>query len=314
MRKTIMYCLFLLTFLVSYAQSYRPIPSIGAQFRMEYQIYYSDPFSPQYYCSTAYHQFTAGDTIIDSLTVIKVRTGPKVVCASFGLGGPNTPLVYEGYLWQDSLLGKVYYKEPGSAPELLFDFTANPGDVIPLPSGLDIYFSSPTFRVDSVDTVTYGDGIPRRRLYLTENMFGGNEMHIWVEGIGNINYGLLPIPLFEDECYATCYKEFELHLADGANPFCASPASCDLLLNQASPEPEELVQLKSNPGKILHLDGIKQPMEVVVYSLQGQIVAQTLVSGDGQVKETEQLSEGLYLVRLQPIGGGGALILRWVKE
>lgn len=311
MKKAIAFSLLLLTSIVLFAQTFRPIPSNGAQFRIEYR--YFDVLTPGYESATVWHQFTDGDTLIDSLTVTKIKTGPSALCYSSGGAGPMAPLVTEGYLWQDPQAGKVYYKEPGVAPELLFDFAANPGDIIPLPDALDYYPYVAEFQVMSVDTVTFADGIPRRRLQLSASGFAGDAPE-WVEGIGDIKHGFLPLTSFEDAYYATCYLELELGLGQGSPPYCAMPTDCDVLLDRQAMSPDWEISLQQNPGSALMLKGIVQPVNVQVFDLQGQQLAEGKLLANGPIKGLEELANGLYLVKVQPTAGGEATTLRWVKE
>lgn len=306
-------CLLSLCFFTLSAQGYRAIPSTGAKFRIEYS-YYDTGFPPCYTLSV-FHQYTDGDTLIDSLPVTRISTGTLAVCGSSGAGcGPAFPMYSAGYLHQDTVAGKLYFKVAGKAPELLFDFGANVGDTITYPEELDIYMYDPVLVVDSTDTVTLADGIARRRLFL-HSVSGGfsAENPVWVEGIGDLYHGFIPHTYFEDSWIATCYQENSVDLDNGSFfAMCLAGGDCDMLTATAAPRPEIAISISPNPSHSLHLQGIADRGTVTIYSPDARMIFDATVGSDGIVNGSEVLPAGLYLVTLR-LTSGEELRARWMK-
>jgi hypothetical protein len=211
------------------------------------------------------------------------------------------------YLLQDTLAGKVYWMMPGAPPVLQFDFAAMPGDSIHTSWVPGNPTDTLTYVVDSVDTVTYVDGIERRRLWLHHYYAGiSNVPRVWVEGIGDLRQGLLPQADVQDGLIvyahftALCYQEGGVDLTTGLLPptTCVVTSPCDLVTARPKPMHEEEVRLKGNPSEVLRLEGLRQPAQVTILTPLGQTVFEAISDAEGTVHGTEKLTEGTYLVRV----------------
>lgn len=131
-----------------------------------------------------------GDTIVGTDTLQTVST-ERV------LGEPNpTTINYYGYLFNDSNI--VYYGEDTDSMEILYDFNLNPGDSVIMKVGYGIHWGIDTVKVLSVDTITL-NGLDRKRInfeafsyYCVQigNYVFSDPGMIWVEGVGDVVYGL----------------------------------------------------------------------------------------------------------------------------
>jgi hypothetical protein len=279
---------------------------MGARFRVEYDEY--DPLDPMWASYSTCHQYTAGDTLIDSTRVIKIALSPLFTCYSSGGAGPSMPALAAGYLMVDSLSGKTWYKQVGQAPQLLYDFSASVGDTLPYPSLLDVHSYSPVLVIDSIDTVTFSDGIPRIRQWITASGLFAGHMPVYVEGIGDLYHGFLPLASFEDSYYSTCYQEFGLDLySDIGIASCPSALDCDLLTGSASLAERGSMVIAPNPSQTLAIEGLPTSAEVELVGMDGKTFA---IGRSCDI--TSGLPQGIYWVRAMD---AGKVIFqgKWVK-
>ncbi len=105
---------------------------------------------------------------------------------------PLFPFHVETFLRIDG--GKVWRKDyyPCDNEWLIYDFDLEVGDT----------FNS--YEVIDTDTITLLNGEDRKRLFLTKNGIGMVE---WVDGIGDLAWGLFPIADFEGYTSLVCVKE-----------------------------------------------------------------------------------------------------------
>jgi hypothetical protein len=189
MRKWIQMCLLLLCSNgFAWAQPYLRLPPQGMLWQME-QAGEVPPAPAWHQC---FLKYTAGlDTI----------QGYPVVALADSAGYDNWGLPQ--YIYEDST-GKGYLLDfyNNFTPDLVWDYGATVGQII---QGSQIQGLS--YQIDSIDTVTYADNIPRKRLYVLCYGCGGydpatGETAIWVEGLGDILNG--PTPRFRFETSSSC--------------------------------------------------------------------------------------------------------------
>jgi hypothetical protein len=178
------------------SQNYVPLPLDSAY----WQVTTSGTWASGGTClsSFTFQYQTAGDTIIGSKIYTKIlHVGPYNCMCGAGTS------IYEAYLRQDTLAGKVFVIQKDSTYEnILYDFTQNKGDTV---NSVLIRWSyscpSPTI-VDSVDTVLIS-GHNRRRMHLSSPCYSAPGW-CFIEGIGSTTGLLEPIFSFEAGSYLEC--------------------------------------------------------------------------------------------------------------
>lgn len=100
--------------------------------------------------------------------------------------------------------GKVWRKSNSLAPcdneLLIYDFDLEVGEVA------DTYYHN-GYQVIEIGTLTLLNGEERKQLFLMDNTNG--EPAVWVDGIGDLRYGLFPMLDFEGYTSLICVKENE---------------------------------------------------------------------------------------------------------
>lgn len=127
------------------------------------------PFSP--FGSNSYFQ-TNGDTNLNNITYKKLMiTDQFSTCIA-------------GFLREDSLARKVYFVNTiGGNEELIYNFSLNVGDSIPLNFYQSGFYTSGNFTVDSISIITITAG-QRRIFYLTNHTQPSYSLE-WIEGAGS---------------------------------------------------------------------------------------------------------------------------------
>lgn len=119
-------------------------------------------------------QFTAGDTLINSLTY-------KIMNA----GNPQFPCRY-GYIREDSSARKVYFLDNNGSPEiLLYDFSMQVTDSLYISFlASNGYFESGYYRLDSIKPVNIDAG-QRQEFFLNCHNCTSQRTLSWIEGVGS---------------------------------------------------------------------------------------------------------------------------------
>ncbi len=176
--------IFLLSFSNGNAQTYYPMLDSANEWTYTVQILGVSPSSlqasPCSYPYTSYNVFrhyTAGDTIIDSLSY-KVVMNSDMPCTA-------------GYLREDTATQKVYFIDNQLNPELLlYDFSMQVGDSMPISFYPGQYVSG-MYTLDSITTFPIGPGL-RRAFHLNCHSVSWSTTVTWVESVGQLNDVLYP--------------------------------------------------------------------------------------------------------------------------
>jgi hypothetical protein len=128
-------------------------------------------------------EYTGDDTIIDTLNY-------KILWMHY-----YTPLCTEGFIREDSIQKKVYFKSILDSSEIvLYDFSMAVGDSLSLYFGQGCcnYFQSGFYGLDSIKNVTINGG-NRRKFYLNcHSCSQSNNTLSWIESVGSQGGPLYP--------------------------------------------------------------------------------------------------------------------------
>jgi hypothetical protein len=174
----------LLGFLNGNAQTYYPVLDSVNEWSYTFQgigiemsSLQSAPCNYPFVNMTPFKQYTAGDTIIDSLSY-KIAMNSDLSCVM-------------GYLREDTAAQKVYFIDNAGNPEIvLYDFSMQVGDTIPV-SFLSPWsaYTSGNYILDAITTMQIGPG-QRRVFHLSNHNAPGTPELTWIESVGN------PIDMF----------------------------------------------------------------------------------------------------------------------
>lgn len=272
-----------------HAQNYLKLPPTGAHWKLEEG--YQDIFSIESY---AYFLETTGDTVYFGYPTTKVQMAGFFRCQ--GLSGPGQSIQY---IYQDSL-GRAYTVDNQGALERLYDLSLQVGDTMMTTGGNG---GPLEYLVDSIDTVTYADNIPRKRLYLTCYGFinSGNQA-IWVEGIGDILHG--PFPAFEFENWRRnlCYGEGGQFLTLGTTAYACGALSSDCYLLVGLETAAPAFTLAPNPthDRIRITQAEAQALHVRLLALDGRVLGAWELAGAREMEiGLPEVAAGMYLLHIQ---------------
>lgn len=301
------------------AQSYHQIPSYGARWKIE--EYQADAGFPNpCYLTENYYLYTDGDTTIAGIPVTKVRATNSVVCNQSQLFcySPQVARLY-AYLHQDST-GRLFRVESSGAMFPLMDFSLSAGDTM---SSLAQNFMLINYVVDSIDSVTYSDGILRKRLYVHSNeLLSANGVGIWVEGIGDIYHGPSPRGEFENYYFSHCYKKDSVILVPGWTQDAACPLDCDLLLGISANDPSvpNFVTAFPNPSKGSYQLEFAGEMDfsnsaIKVYDISGKLILESWLDSDQKtiIQLPESAETGIYFAKIE-LPNGQHQMLKLLKH
>ncbi len=277
------------------------ISSLNAQFAPEGATWhYGEGFA--FSGNIDYMKFVAeGDTIIEGVTCQKIRKYGQVAC----LGRPSTEFTYESE-------GIVYYYNPHHSEfEILYDFTAEPGDtwtMFTYEPG-DTSENEVTVHIDSVDTVIL-NGVELKRMYALYQYdfpaWPGGPNHwrteVLIERLGNIGYmfNLHNQTLFVcDGNYSTglrCYEDEDFGLYETGNA-----DSCEYVFiwtSVSEVDKNNLISIYPNPvSQTLFIDAAPE-VAPATYILS-DITGRTIQKGTLNNNEIElgTIPEGIYLLQ-----------------
>jgi hypothetical protein len=278
--------LLLFAFYSTWAQPYLRLPANGGHWKMA-ESHANGSISSTW----SFFRETAGDTLYHGYTATRIPTTALYIPPMSFVPYPN---FHTRYIHQDSN-GRAYEVDSLGQLNMLYDLSVSVGDTLNLQDERGFPLD---YRVDSIDTVTYADNIPRKRIFLYCNqMFG---IPIWVEGIGDVAKGPFPVLEFENNQDMVCYAENGLLLAAGPQFPSTTVADCFLLVG--TPEPAAALTISPNPAR----DQLKltladaQPLHVRLLALDGRVLGTWVL--DGAAAHTLQLPAapaGLYLLELR---------------
>jgi hypothetical protein len=285
----------LLLCLIASAQNFRSIPSTGARWKMDRME--AEPTNPQCQQSLGYFLNSDGDTTISGITGTILRPGASAVCSNLGFGCNPQPL--GGIVHQDSL-GRLYLLETNGSLWPLMDFSLNPGDTM---TSFHPSLGTFSYLVNAVDTVTYADGISRRRLAVNCNgcFINSSNDTYWVEGIGDLYHGPIPIIEFENWLNMLCYNEDGLFLTDGWLQNSQCSADCDLLagISIANSPKWQVWPNPSNGEWMLDLEPGLEGSELQILGMDGRLVWNKTMHEIGTVRiSMPELPAAAYLLRI----------------
>lgn len=172
----------------SNCQSYIPLLQSGNQWNV-----LDDEVNPTRYTSIFK---------VDVDTIINGKSCKKIVST---LDSSSTAsFIFICYMHEDTVTKKIYTLDNQYNHKLYFDFNAQVGDSLFIPSMMSGFASCDTFIVAQVGNETYG-GISRKKITL-DFLSGTNIFHdvdVWIEGIGSMHgliFGTLS-PLFVGSQY-----------------------------------------------------------------------------------------------------------------
>ena len=288
------------------------MPGPGAQWNITASG--GDPFGDPCFYGINYSITAGTDSVVDGLTYTLLsmeRTcsytqniNTNQICSSdtvnFSYG------VIGGLRNEDS---KIYFREfnnglfnllgsgiPDDADLLLYDFSVNPGDVIPI---IKVDGALTFDSVIVVDNITLDDGLLRKNIQVNNNVTGVNTYY---EGIGDAIYGLfgsLQYPPFESAIMLNCYKEDDLYLI--------GTAQCDLLDPTVGIQEEYVLEdtyIWPNPASNQFYFSLpSMQCTIVLYNLSGMEVCSAFAENSTGFIDVSALPAGVYVVYIQNAEG-----------
>jgi hypothetical protein len=234
MKTTILSIVTLLIVSQSFSQMSYPIPMDSTS---EWRLYTSAwSGGSNYSTSSDFRVFVVGDTTIGNFVYSRLFSSGL---HSFTDQGITHSMPYENEFYAFIRTDSVRtYAFINGQDELLFDFSLQVGDTLPLA------FNnwSPTVVIYSVDSVTVAGKI-LRRFHLYDNL-GGLNSTWYVEGIGHEQGLIEPMNLMFDNGFSfECYAENHV-------PVFPEGSTCDLTVNVVErPVTNETILIYPNPSK-----------------------------------------------------------------
>ena len=274
MKTTRLYTLFMLLLFAGEmtlrAQEYVPIIQDGNEWNTLLVITDNWPN----YTYTNFVDWCSGDTIIEDVRYTKIM----------GTANGDDPRLFSLLREEE---GKVWYRDLNHQTDiLLYDFTANVGDIL-----FESYLV-----VDSISIEHIG-GVDRKKYWFgLEYEFTGEPyaLEIWIEGIGS-DLGLLNSGSYY---YCGSYSRALCFHQNGElvwyNP---EYGSCTVTGVEEIKEP---IFIYPNPAKEMATIGGSEVAEVQVYNAFGQLV--NTIHGTNEISVTG-LAEGVYLLRVTATDG-----------
>lgn len=189
---------------------------------------------------------------------------------------------------------------PDGVELLLYDFSANVGDIIPI-TKMDGALSYDS--VVYIENTTLADGLLRKYMQVHNSIDGS---HKYYEGIGDFEYGLfgsLQYMPFESGIVLNCYKEDGLYLLGAEN--------CDLFDPVVTINETQIAETPSiwpNPATSqLHVELQTGNAILTIYTLEGKQAMTALIENTAGNIDIQTLPAGLYLVDIYYPNGQHAL-------
>lgn len=224
---------------------------------------------------TEYHTYaSSGTTVINNQTFTLL----------------NLDGSFDSFIQTDGL--KVYRGINTDSLQLFFDFGLNPGDTFRFPApNYSAYPYELLLEVVSVDSVHIG-GETRRRIRFSD-IPGYGPGPLWIQGIGDVNFGGIETDYSFVAWYANT-NSLECFLDNGIKVYGLCTVGT------------ELEQMKSklwpNPCKgalYLQLDPSRKPVQISVFLSDGRLVK---VIETVQLIQEINLDKGVYLLKINESG------------
>ena len=266
--------------------TYTPIPEENAHWVYHY-FYWCDIFGGVE--GGDYSIVTAGDTVINAQTYTKLvktfHTEDEMPPCAGMLDG------YFGAFRNDIVQRRVYFVNSGETAEyLLYDFTLEIGDTLPLES-----FSGPEVVVD-IDTIELG-GTARRRFLISEC----EEIYL-IEGVGStfelIDQGGGCETVVESSTYLQCFQ----HNTNSIYP--DSTINCNALVSVGAIDRDERFTIFPNPSHgRLYVQAANEEINLVnatlnLYNLQGRLVLSVPFNPTTPAIDLSNVDAGMYLIEV----------------
>jgi len=215
MKEIICLYIFLISFLYSIAQPYRPFPEDSAQWSV--QLVIPDSLGNPYILT---HQLKMiGDTVVNGMAYNKIYK-------SFDINYPSSSDTLHCFIRQDTSLKKVFIRYPlnvynDSSEILLYDFSLQVGDTFNLKLIVDGSVHQMT--VNSIGSYPLNTGMTREfSMQLTNPPVLGGSCDVscsWLEGIGcvcNLLYTEMPQHTCDTNSYSTaCFWQNGIYVLGG---------------------------------------------------------------------------------------------------
>ncbi|KAF0198821.1 MAG: hypothetical protein FD166_1073 [Bacteroidetes bacterium] len=240
-----------------------------------------------------------GDTVMNDLMYHKLYKGGHSWAEDFFAGESYNHLyyswVFSGAIREE---GSRWYYNGGSdamQESLLYDFSLNPGD--PLPITFNNYIEGMV--VTNVDTVVINN-IPRRRMFI-EGYNGPSATYI-IEGIGSNTGPIEPIQMFEPIWYLVCYAE------SGEPVWNESGGTCDLTVNVDTKPVNSGAELLIFPDPVVDKAKVRfSPLAnngvLFIFDAMGRIMEQeNLSAGQSESEIRANLKPGIYFLSVNSSG------------
>jgi hypothetical protein len=147
---------------------------------------------PQYQYKRTYITILGNDTIIDGLNYYKLLTAKDALSSVWEVNG---------YIREDLVNRKVYYKPENHSELLLYDFDIQVGDIIQSYEN-QYSFKEVSITVEAIDYILTGNKL-RKKITVRSTCFDEDatyfEDHVWIEGIGCTNDFLKSTSAFDPD-------------------------------------------------------------------------------------------------------------------
>lgn len=273
------------------AQPYRSLPLNGARWKINY-THKNFPLDLGSFFMTS-----MGDTVIGGLQATRVVTGQAAACS----GQAFAFHVRSRHFFHQDSLGRVYELWPNGQMVKRYDLSLQVGDTL---QTTDFSSSPITYTVDSIGILQFSDNIPRKALYVTAQTMNGTGFFspvVWVEGIGDIYNGPVPVPGIESWNEAACYSEDERLLV--TNPYIGPGCmpNCNLLVGMPTPSALTLT-ISPNPARDhVRITQVQaSALHARLLALDGRVAGTWDLDGaDAHTLELPQVVPGLYLLEVR---------------
>jgi hypothetical protein len=240
-----------------------------------------------------------GDTIINQMSYSKLYSSG--IRKLNGNPNPYSALLHGGL--RNSNKQVFYYSVTDNQETLLFDFSLNVGDTLPV-----TFINDNGFIITSIDSVLVGDQY-RKRFNLTNPTWIDFYSTWIVEGVGH-EFGLIET-MFEYPGKGSrllCYAEDYI-------PVFPEGVICDL--NLGSDEnllPQQVLQIYPNPAmdRLIVKTAWSGNSIIQIINLDGKILLETQLDKALTGISTENLTPGIYLIRI--IGSKGVATNKFIKK
>ena len=272
--------------LAAFAQNYIPIPDSGGLWKETYWW----QTSPFFYNGIG-DTYIAGDTVFNDTIYKKIYNIRRdVFCSDIIISGPD----YEGAIRQDSISQRVYYKLNGiDSEKLLYDFSLQVGDTLPIEMNWFIYYG---IYVKDIDTILTYDNVYRRRWHLDyEYPYEG-----WTQIIEGIGYtsGLLGgiEPYFEGWNELLCFSiENEMIYRSWRDTCYVQTDTCTIVGLEENKNKD--INIYPNPTTgIISISGVEDA-KIELYSITGKQLI-SIDKKDGKMIDLSSQNDGIYIMKI----------------